>query len=237
MNEYLTYLKKFYIAILIFVFAIIIAVFLVKQTIPEFGKIKNAQNDYKAKAEELVSTEQRLSELSSNLEKEKAEDEKIIKAFFTPENADIDSEAAISEEFNEILQILRENKIKTMKLNFQPNPSDDSFVIHASDKYYVSKMTAEMIASYTNFENFLRDLYKHEHFLDISRIEIKPYNKNKRILIIDIQIKFYAQKVGGIEQKPVTPAAQSDSAPTQDNNTITPVLPKQPQPTSDNADK
>ena len=89
MNEYLTYLKKFSIAISIFLLSIIIAIVLVKQTIPEFAKIKNAQNDYKEKAKELVSTEQKLSELNSNLEKEKAEDEKIIKAFFTPKNVSL----------------------------------------------------------------------------------------------------------------------------------------------------
>ena len=123
-----------------------------------------------------------------------------------------------------------------MKLNFQPNPNDDNFVIHASDKYYVSKMNAEMIASYTNFENFLRDLYKHEHFLDISRIEIKPYNKNKRILIIDIQIKFYAQKVGGFGVEPVEPTPKNDLAPMQpqDNGAQTPNPSEQPEPDKTN---
>ena len=53
---------------------------------------------------------------------------------------------------------------------------------------------AEMISSYSNFDNFLKELYKHEHFLDISDIEIVPYGKNRTILVIKFTLKLYAEK-------------------------------------------
>ena len=61
-------------------------------------------------------------------------------------------------------------------------------------KYNVAKLDIEMIATYKDFERFLKELYKHEHFLDISSFEIVPYQKDKKILIIKFQLKLYAQK-------------------------------------------
>ena len=52
----------------------------------------------------------------------------------------------------------------------------------------------EMIANYVNYDNFLKELYKHEHFLDIQSVEIVPYKKNKKILLIKFKLKVYAKK-------------------------------------------
>ena len=52
----------------------------------------------------------------------------------------------------------------------------------------------EMIASYTNFDNFIKELYKHKHFLDIESFEIVPYKKNRKILLINFKLKLYSQK-------------------------------------------
>ena len=106
----------------------------------------------------------------------------------------MDTEAAIADEFAEILQLIRDNKIKTRSVKYDYDPQDDNFVKNAANRYHVCRVSAEMIASYANFANFLRELYKHEHFLEISKIEIAPYEKNKRILLVSLQIKLYAQK-------------------------------------------
>jgi hypothetical protein len=70
-----------------------------------------------------------------------------------------------------------------------------------------------LIGTYTEFENFLRELFKHEHFLEISSIEIKPYQKNKRILLISMQVKLYAQRdPSSIVETPDTEEASSSKS-------------------------
>lgn len=127
--------------------------------------------------------------------------------FFKPINEGLDTEAAIADEFAEILQLIRDNKIKTRSVKYDYDPQDDNFVKNAANRYHVCRVSAEMIASYANFANFLRELYKHEHFLEISKIEIAPYEKNKRILLVSLQIKLYAQKDAA------TAAAEAAAAP------------------------
>ena len=108
--------------------------------------------------------------------------------------AGLDTEAVIAGEFAEILQLIRANQIKVRSIKYDYNPSDDAFVQGASDKYSVARLNMEMIGNYSNYDNFLKEMYKHEHFLDIQSAEIVPYKKNKRVLLINFKVKLYAQK-------------------------------------------
>ncbi len=137
-------------------------------------------NNYRKKEEELKAKEQ--------------ESKKSGKPFYKPILSGMDTEAVIAGEFAEILQLIRANKIKVRAIKYDYDPSDDNFVKGAGDKYNVARLNMEMIANYSNYDNFLKELYKHEHFLDIQSAEIVPYKKNKRILLINFKVKLYAQK-------------------------------------------
>lgn len=179
---------------MIFVATIVAIIFLIYKTVPEVQKILDIQEQQKAKSASLSDAERKLADLRADAERRKVESENLPKLFFKPVNMGLDTEAAISEEFGEILQLIRENKIKTRSIVYEYDPKDDNFVKNVPEKYQVCRVKAEMIANYSNFENFLRDLYKHEHYLEISKIEITPYEKNKRILLINLDIKLYAQR-------------------------------------------
>lgn len=194
MEKYNVYIKKFKVAVGICAAALVIIIVLISKMVPGIQNIIELQNEYKQQSLTLEDAERKLEDLKASAEKRKAEEQNITKAFFKPINSGLDTEASISEEFGEILQLIRENKIKARSINYEYDPQDDNFVKNVSAKYQVCRISAEMIASYTDFENFMRELYKHEHFLEISKIEIIPYEKNKRILLISLQIKLYAEK-------------------------------------------
>jgi len=198
-EKYSLYMNKFRVALGILFIAIAVFVFLIVKTIPEIKKISDIQTQQTNQSRSLADAERRLSDLKNSVAKEEKEVSTIAKAFFRPVNFGSDTEAVISEEFNEILQLMRENKIKTRSIKYDPDPQDDNFVKNVPDKYYVCKISMEMVANYSQFENFIRDLFKHEHFLEISTVEITPYPKNKRILLISLQIKLYAQREGASE--------------------------------------
>lgn len=218
-------MKKFQIALGIFALSLIVFIFLVSKVIPEVQKISQIQNDYKTQSSALADSERKLQDLKDAARRKEAENENIQKIFFKPISEGLDTEAAISDEFGEILQIVRENKIKMRSVKYDYDPQDDNFVKNAGNRYQVCRVTAEMIASYSNFANFLRELYKHEHFLEISKIEIAPYEKNKRILLISLQIKLYAQRDPSTVVETPAPAANSGDGQADASGNATPPSP------------
>ncbi len=210
-EEYKVYLNKFKVAVLILVASVLVVIFLIYKTIPEVQNIFNIQEEYKTQTTTLADAERKLKSLQESVEAKKQEDAVVLKAFFKPISGGTDTESVISDEFGEILQLMRENKIKARSLKYDYDPQDDNFVKNVGYKYHVCKVTAEMISNYANFENFLKDLYKHEHFLDILKIEILPYEKNKRILLINMQIKLYAQRDPSSVVDMPAPSAPADA--------------------------
>lgn len=204
------YFQKFKIAIAIFVISLVVAVILVVNTVPKIQKVSEIQKEYKSQSSALVDAERKLEDLKKSAETKKKEQESnaLLKAFFKPINMGLDTESAISEEFGEILQILRENKIKARSIKYDYDPQDDNFVKNVPANYQVCRVTAELVADYASFEKFLRELYRHEHFLEISNVEVVPYQKNKKILLVKCSFKLYAQRDPSTYVAPVAPAPE-----------------------------
>ena len=188
------YIKKFKVALGIVAATLIVCILMLIKTIPSIQSYFSLGSSYKAQVELLKDTERKLDNVKENIKRDKGNETQISKVFFKPIGSGLNSEDAISEEFSEILQVMRDNKVKARSIQYDYDPADDNFVKNAGNKYHVCRITASMVANYSNFEGFLRDLFKHEHFLEISKMEIVPYEKDKRILLIDLQIKLYAQK-------------------------------------------
>ena len=188
------YIKKFKIAIGIVVAAFVLFILIIAKTIPSIQSYYSLKKEYTQSESKLADAERQLENLKEAKSQEQTPEVQLAKAFFRPIGSGLDSETAISEEFAEILQVMRDNKVKARSIKYDYDPQDDNFVKNAGAKYHVCRITADMVANYSNFEGFLRDLFKHEHFLEISKLEIVPYQKDKKILLINLQIKLYAQK-------------------------------------------
>lgn len=190
-------LKQFIIPIALLVLTIVGA----GMTIPKI--IINVQNYMSAKSE-IAQKENTIQEKQNTLKEyqrreaeqraKEAQNEKSGKAFYKPVLSGLDTEAVIAGEFSEILQLVRANQIKVRSIKYDYDPTDDAFVKGAGSDYNVARLNMEMIANYSDYDNFLKEMYKHEHFLDLESVEIVPYKKNKRILLINFKVKLYAKK-------------------------------------------
>ena len=50
----------------------------------------------------------------------------------------------------------------------------------------------KIVSDYSDFEGFIRDLYAYNYLININNIEIYPYQKNKRILLINLTLTLYS---------------------------------------------
>lgn len=190
-------LKQFLIPIMIVVLTFGLLFMLLTKVANNIQSMISYRNNISLKVSELNMKQDKLDAFKKQAELEAKKDSQSIandKAFYKPAAEGLDTEAVIVGEFNEILELIRANKIKVRSMKSDYDPSDDEFVKGTPDAYYVARLNLEMISDYTSFNNFLKELYKHEHFLDIESVEIVPYKKNKRILLINFKIKLYARK-------------------------------------------
>lgn len=192
-------LQQFLIPIVILFLAFVALALYVPKVFTNLRNYNSITNDLKAKQEQLNQEQAKLDSMKSAeaaVNKKENDASKSDKPFYKPVMSGFDSEAAIAGEFSEILQLVRANqiKIRSIKYEYDQDVKDDVFAQNASDKYNVARLNMEMIANYSNYDNFLKELYKHEHFLDIQQVEIVPYKKNKKVLLINCKVKLYAKK-------------------------------------------
>jgi hypothetical protein len=190
-------LKQFLLPIIIVIISFGLLFMLLSKVANNVQSMMGFKNNINMKTQELKLKQEKLETLRKKAAQEAKKDAQSIandKAFYKPAAQGLDTEAIIVGEFNEILELIRANKIKVRSMKMDPDPDDDAFKIGAPEDYNVARLNLEMIADYPSLNIFLKELYKHEHFLDIESIEIVPYKKNKRILLVNFKIKLYAKK-------------------------------------------
>lgn len=193
----LKYLNMFKISLAIVVIALLIGVVLLAGIIP-------STLTYFANKKNLAETEQKLEQRQKDLETakvNKAKQEKLdrdgieLKAFYKSiNNSGNTTSDMIAGEIQEINDLIKFYGIKIYKVDYKYDPADDTFYKEKKNDYAVCRMDMELFASYMKFQSFMKDLYKHEHFLDIQTIEINPYKKDKSILNIKMTLSLYAEK-------------------------------------------
>lgn len=192
-------LQQFMIPIVLLFLLLVVTGLYLPKVIGNLNNYRIVNNDIKTKSETLQQKQEQLDKLNASaaeiIQKEN-DASKSEKPFYKPIMAGFDSEAAIAGEFSEILQLVRANqiKIRSIKYEYDKDVTDDAFAQNAGDQYNVARLNIEMIANYSNYDNFLKEMYKHDHFLDIQQIEIVPYKKNKKVLLINCKVKLYAKK-------------------------------------------
>lgn len=192
----ITYAKKLKIAIIILIAGLAVCIMLLQKLIPKVTKFSDTNKEIAKQTAAIEENTKRLETLKKSLQEKAEQKTDVVKEIFRPVDMTLSAEFAITEEFGDILKILRANSVKARSVKYNYNPSGDNFIQKAANKYNVCLLSLELIADYKHFQAFLRDLYKHEHFLDISDIEIVPYEKDKKILLIKSNIKLYSQKNG-----------------------------------------
>jgi len=190
-------LKQFMIPIIIVVIAIGAAVFLGMKLATNIQDMMTYKADIETKEQKLKAAKEELEKFKQKEiqeAKENAANAANSKPFYKPAATGMNTEAVIQGEFAEILELIRVNKIKVRTIKYDYDPQDDAFVKGAGGKYKAARLNMEMVATYPSYNNFLKELYKHDHFLDIQSVEIVPYRKNKQILLINFKLKLYSQE-------------------------------------------
>ncbi len=192
-KEKLMLFKESFMILGVMVFVVFYLLF--TKMIPSIQAVSESSSQYKTQSATLGEKERILD--TKKQAAIQAADSNIgsSKDMYKPMESGLDAESIVAGQFDDILRLLQANSIKTRSVKYDYNSPDDTFVKGASNILSACTLSMQMVATYKNFESFLKDLYKHEHFLDIAKIEIIPYSKNKTLLLVNFTLKLYAKKV------------------------------------------
>lgn len=93
-----------------------------------------------------------------------------------------------------ILNLAKQSGLKTKTVEFKPIPESDLIKTNHSSTHNATLLTAQMAGTYTELQNFLREIYRHRYIMSINELKVSPYEFDKKILIIDISLGLYSRK-------------------------------------------
>ena len=180
-------------ALLYLLFIVVAFVYIATKTVP---KVFELVTSYKTKNEKTIQTgdlEAKLEELKNN-EKTKAANAVELKKIYKQDSPNMDTETSFTVTFEDIINMAKYNGVKVFSLKYTYNPPDDEFVSKNGGSYNVCQLDMELVSDYQDFESFLQELFKYPYLINIDKIELMAYPKNKRILLIKLKLKLYTKK-------------------------------------------
>lgn len=180
-------------AILYLIIIAIAFIFLAVQIVPKVQELFNTRKTMIEKTTEAADLKTKIEELEK-YEKQKADNIIEIKKIFKQDTPDLEPESAFTVTFEDIINMAKYNDVKIFSLNYSYNPSDDEFVTQSAAQYNVCQLDMELVSDYQNFSSFLKELFKYPYLINIDKIELIAYPKNKKILLIKLRLKLYTKK-------------------------------------------
>ena len=161
----------------------------------------------KPKLNELSSINSQLEQKNSTLQKKKNEksivENKIKKIrdsvagsqkkLYAPTESDLGNDSLFFTLYNDMIEMIHSNAVKIKSINYTYNPVDDAFVKFGKDVYFVSDVNLELVSNYTNLGKLIENIYQYPYFMKIMQLDVKPYAKDKKVLVTNLTLRLYAR--------------------------------------------
>lgn len=186
-------IKKYAIFILIIIIAI---VFGIKNTVPVVSGYFNSHKNIKAKQDKVEDLKKKIeaAKIAKLAEERKKDEPKITKMIYEPEYKAGGSNASFNGMLDTILELAKQSGLKVKTIEFKSSPESDPVIQNHGSEYEAKLLGAQFIGSYTQLQTFMRDIYKHQYLIGINDFKVVPYEFNKKVLIIDMNLTLYLKK-------------------------------------------
>ena len=188
-----TILKKYAIFIAIIVLIFGAGIYFVA---PKISEVFSVQSELSSKKSQIKNLEQDVE--SAKLAKQRAESKKdepkIEKLIYESEYKSYDSKVNFNGMLETVLALAKQAGLKVKTIEFKNVPESDPIVQNHSSEYETTLLSAQFYGTYTQFQTFMRDVYRHQYLMGIKDFKIVPYEFDKKILKIDMSLALYMKK-------------------------------------------
>ena len=184
--------KRYY-GVIGFCIAVALLIFVVSRVIaPKNSELNRLKSDIEQKQGQVSELENKLSIVKQKIKRIKNSIISSQKKVYSPIESDLGNETLFFTLYNDVIEMIHANSVKIKSIDYTYNPETDAFVKFGRDIYFVCDVNMELVSNYVNLGKFIQDLYQYPYYIKINEIEIKPYAKDKKILITNLSLRLYA---------------------------------------------
>lgn len=171
---------------------IIVIAFGLFKTLPIIGEIAS-------KGQEIKAAKESISDLNKNIEIAKKKNidamqsEKENKPIFEPMIKSDDPMVSFSNMLDTILELAKQSGLKIKTIEFKELESDPIKQNHSAT-HNSTLLSTQLVGTYTELQTFLREIYRYQYLIGVQKIEVTPYERDKKILVIDLGLALYSKK-------------------------------------------
>lgn len=184
--------KRYY-GVIVFCIASILLIFGFVQLIsPKVTELNNLKASIEQKQGQISELENKLNIVKQKIKKIKNSIISSQKKIYSPIESDLGNETLFFTLYNDVIEMVHSNSVKIKAIDYTYNPETDAFVKFGKDIYFVCDVNMELVSNYINLGKLIQDLYQYPYYIKINEIEVKPYQKDKKILITNMSLRLYA---------------------------------------------
>lgn len=160
-------------------------------------KIQTAYLTYQevtTKIQSVDSTKKQIEDLKSKRDQYEREEKVTTKPVYKNELDVSDQMSSFGVMFEDVIQSAKYNGLKLRSISYDTSPAHDVIHQNISSDYNVCAISMQLIGTYMQFRSYFQDIYNYPYLINLDKISLKPYEKNKRILIADIVVILYSTK-------------------------------------------
>ena len=184
--------KRYY-GVIVFCIAIVLLILGFVQLIsPKVTELNDLKASIEQKQGQVSELENKLNIVKQKIKKIKNSIISSQKKIYSPIESDLGNETLFFTLYNDVIEMVHSNSVKIKAIDYTYNPETDAFVKFGKDIYFVCDVNMELVSNYVNLGKLIQDLYQYPYYIKINEIEVKPYQKDKKILITNLSLRMYA---------------------------------------------
>lgn len=200
--------KRYY-GVIAFVVAAFVLIFGSYNIItPRINEFNSLTSTIEKKEKEIKNLQSKFNIVRDKIKKIKDSIAGSQKKIYYPVESDLGNDTLFFTLYNDVIEMVHSNSVKIKSIDYISSPESDEFVRFGKDVYFVCDVNMELVSNYIQLGKLVQDIYQYPYYIKINNLSVKPYEKDKKILLSNLSLRLYAHTAPE-EMQPV--AADIDS--------------------------
>ena len=186
---------KNYMAVLILVITIVLAVYMCNTHIATLIRETNdLRNNIEMNEETLHNYEERKKAEDLNKKRNTVKNDKVPVKIYKSPNPGLPIESASIDLVTDVVNLLDKTGNNIMDISYQVDPLSDLDRISIPSTVSIVQLVIKLNGTYTSFQDFVFELYGSENLTTLKAIQVTPLKENKNKLEINMVLWLYISR-------------------------------------------